>query len=168
MEIFDNLFFQPGEYIRAETVLGMFLDGKLVDGRAGGLVIGKSHEAGHIYMIQRSEEDVFIFLGVLEGNEYLLCYEATDLHFELIEEMNRDVRPVSNPVIPDIFHCATRVINTHAAPNDKLLLIDERGQFVVNAVSTKRYFNELQALNDKYASRTHFSMKEFFIRKKKI
>lgn len=165
MGLYDNIFFKTGESISAETVFGMFLDGVLVDGRAGGLVIGKSHEAGHIYMFQQYQTDVFMCIGMLEGNEYLLCHDATHQHFEFIEEMNQDTRPVSDPVIPDIYHPATRVLNTHATPDDKILLIDECGQYIVNAVSTKRYFNELQALNDKYASRTHFNMKDFFIRK---
>jgi len=165
MGLYDNLFFKLGDCLKAETVLGMFLDGYLIDARAGGLVIGKSHEEGHIYMVQRDEDD-FIFINVMEGGEYILCHEAYCAKEKRLEFINRDTLPVTEPVIPDIYHRATRVINTSATPDDKILLIDEREQFIVNAVSTRRYFNELQAINDEYAFRKGFSMKDFFVRKK--
>ncbi|CAK7033171.1 hypothetical protein [Saezia sanguinis] len=134
MGLYDNLFFKIGNFIRAETVLGMLMDGYLVDARAGGLVIGKSHE-------------------------------ASDKCKARLEVINRDIRPVKKPVVPNIYHRATRVINASATPDDKILLIDAQGQFIVNAVSTKRYFQELQALNDEYAFKSNFCMNDFFIRK---
>jgi len=166
MGLYDNLFFKIGNFIRAETVLGMFLDGYLIDARAGGLVIGKSHEEGHIYMVQRDEDDDFIFVGVMEGGEYLLCHEASDIALERLEIINQDTGPVTEFVVPDIYHRATRVINTSATPDDKIMLIDARGQFIINAVSTRKHFKELQVLNDRYAFRKSFSMKDFFVRKK--
>ena len=165
MGLYDNLFFKRGNFIQAETVLGMLLDGYLIDARAGGLVIGKSHEEGHIYMIQRDENDAFEFINVMEGGEYILCHEACDAALERLEVINQDTGPVTEFVVPDIYHRATRVINTNATPDDKILLIDARGQFIINAVSTRKHFNELQALNDRYAFKSHFCMKDFFVRK---
>ena len=129
----------------------MLLSGWIVDGRAGGLVVGRSHDEGNIYMIQETGDGRFFISGNLEGGEYILNYDAYETEQNRIIEINKNREQTSYteslPINPSI-----RVINTSASPNDKLLWIDIRGQFIINKFSTKTFMLELQEINEKYSS----------------
>jgi hypothetical protein len=47
-----------------DTFYQMIVSGWTVDGRAGGLVVGRSHDDGNIYMIQETGDGRFLFQGI--------------------------------------------------------------------------------------------------------
>lgn len=134
----------------AEMFLRAFINGWVVDGRAGGLITGRSHANGHIVMLQPAAElGEYEMLGLIEGGEYVLCQEASYAYYQRIEEINLDNR-----------ECAavdgrtpSRIIHTSAEPHDKFLII-QKGQWIVNINSTNRHFDELDRINSEY---NHFS-----------
>ncbi len=134
-----------------DTFYQMLISGWIVDGRDGGLVIGRSHDEGNIYMIQETEDGRFFIPGHLEGGEYILNSDAYEAEENRIIEINETKENIHNnrslPITSSI-----RVINTTASPNDKLLWIDIRGQFIINKLSTIAFMPELQAINNKYSN----------------
>jgi hypothetical protein len=130
----------------AEEFAKAFTYGWIVDGRGGGLVLGRKHGEGHILMIQPTESfGVFQFVGYMEGGEYIMSRAATDAHFQRIEEINRDNDPCDTEIT---FGPNSRIIRTDAEPHDKLLVVDS--QYIINARSTKRHFHELEEINSQY------------------
>ena len=122
--------------------------GLVVDGRAGGLIVGRSHSTGDIYMAWQEDDGGFtVSLAecCLEGGEYIVNASAYLASQERINEINQFKEPQ-----PERNHLElspiTRIFNTHAEPNDKLLWI-ERGQFIVNKHATARHLKELEELN---------------------
>lgn len=118
------------------------LRGWVVDGRQGGLIVGRRHSEGHIVMIQPLENGDCIFAGLVEGGEYLLSPEATSRHLERLKEINSDTSDCINE--PSLSR-HSRLLSTSAEPHDKLLLIAH--QMIVNINATNRYFQELESLN---------------------
>lgn len=122
--------------------------GFVVDGRAGGLVIGRSHSTGDIYMVWREEDGSFTVTLVeccLEGGEFIVNASAYLASQERINEINRFKEP--QPELNQLeLSPITKLLNTHAEPNDKLLWI-ERGQFIVNKHATAKHLKELEELN---------------------
>lgn len=134
-----------------DTFHQMLLSGWIVDGRAGGLVVGRSHDEGNIYMIQETGDGRFFIPGHLEGGEYILNYDAYEAEQNRIIEINQSTEQASETESLPI-SSSVRVINTSASPNDKLLWIDIRGQFIINKFSTKKFMLELQEINEKHSS----------------
>ncbi|MCP3050761.1 hypothetical protein K6X12_06570 [Xanthomonas euvesicatoria pv. allii] len=120
-----------------------FVNGWIVDGRSGGLVQGRLHSEGNIVMISPSSPlGTYEFVGYMEGGEYLMSEDATRTHRDRIEEINAD-KSGGGEDLPD--PPPGRTIYTHAEPHDKLLVIGR--QFIVNRISTRKYFSELEAMN---------------------
>ena len=71
---------------------------------------------------------------------------ATAIHFERLQKLNSDNAPVDHELAAAL---PGRVIDTHAEPHDKLLLIQR--QFIINRNATLRHFDELVALNAPHA-----------------
>ena len=121
----------------------------VIDGRPGGLVIGRSHKQGNVYMLQEIEGEKFIIRNNLEGGEYVLSNKATDIMKDRLNEINNFKH--DHYTLPEIkLNFKTRILNTHAEPNDKYLWVDTRGQFIVNKISTSLFFDELEEMNNKY------------------
>lgn len=141
-----------GEIYRwsADMFLRAFVNGWVVDGRAGGLITGRSHADGHIVMLQpTSELGEYEMLGLIEGGEYVLCPEASEAHYDRIEEINAD----NGKCAPHQIRTPSRIIHTSAEPHDKFLII-QKGQWIVNINSTNRHFEEIDRINSEY---NHFS-----------
>lgn len=144
-------------WFRHETVMKLFHEGAVVDGRRGGLIIGRSHAEGNIYLVQQAEPDRYEIHTSVEGGEYLLSHVATIKHFERISEINSwtgnsrslSAIPISN---------STRIINTTSEPGDKTILIDHRGQFVINKNATVRFYDEIERLNHEAGDFTDFRL----------
>lgn len=130
----------PEEFAR------LFVSGWVVDGRDGGLVVGRRHSEGHIVMLQgTATPGRFALVGLMEGGEYLMSPEATANHLARLHEINSDNAPcdLSPQLTSD-----SRILNTRAEPHDKFLIVQE--QFIVNINSTRRHFAELEELNGRY------------------
>lgn len=140
-EIFNRLHFDK------EIFFKMVMMGWIVDGRAGGYVIGRSHDDGSVYMIMRTaENDIFTVSNCLEGGEYVVNYKAYLSNKTKIERINSFKE--SHEFLPHSkITLKTRVINTYSEPYDKLLLID-KDQFIINKFATAYYYNEIENINN--------------------
>jgi hypothetical protein len=134
--------------ISPANLIRLFLNGWIVNGMGGGLIVGRTHEEGHIIMMSPTESfGELTLVGLVSGGEYLLCREATEQHWDRIQAINKDKSPCSEKI--DVT-AETRILNTRGEPHDKVLLV--HGQFIVNAQATKRHFSELEAMNSQYPS----------------
>lgn len=137
-----NINRQPG-YLDLDSFARAFVNGWIVDGRNGGLVVGRSHAEGHIVFLSPGEQlGHYEIQGVMEGGEYLMNPLATKKHWRRLNEINA-CRDAFASVLP---LKARRIIHTHAEPHDKLVVVHE--QFVVNARATSKYVDELDAMNE--------------------
>lgn len=132
-----------------ETFHQMIAAGWIVDGRGGGLVLGRSHDGGNIFMIQELADGRFHIPSHLEGGEYILNFDAYTSARERLEQINAfkdNIEHISSISITP----KSRVLNTHSEPNDKILWIDRRGQFIINKRATTRHFQEIEEINYKF------------------
>lgn len=137
-----------GSIITPNAFYKLFINGWIVDGRNGGLIRGRLHNEGHILLIEPTDKLAeFRFIGVAEGNEYIMNSLATEKHFERISEINSyppaELTPINQKITEN-----TRIINTQAEPHDKLLIVHR--QFIINRKSTAHYFEELEKLNAEF------------------
>lgn len=131
----------------ADDFLRAFVNGWVVDGRAGGLIDGRLHEEGHIVMLQPSSETLgeFELLGLAEGGEYIISPEASTAYMHRLSSINNDNAPC--PAAQD--RKPSRIIHTRAEPHDKFLII-QKGQWIINIESTNRHFDELERINNQF------------------
>lgn len=123
-------------------------EGKVVDARRGGLVVGRSHDEGNIYMLKQYGEGYRV-INHMEGGEYVICHEALMTHKDRIISMNSK-RMKCKFVDIDVLRHTPLLVTTQKGNFDKSLLFDERVQFVVNKGSTCYYLEELNWLNEHY------------------
>lgn len=131
----------------ADDFLQAFVNGWVVDGRAGGLIEGRLHEEGHIVMLQPSIETLgeFELLGLIEGGEYVMSPKASSAYMQRINDINSDTSPCS----PSPNRRPSRIIHARAEPHDKFLII-QKGQWIVNIQATNRHFEELDQMNNEF------------------
>ena len=110
----------------------------IVDGRAGGYVIGRSHAEGHVYLVRQELDGEYHIFGCLQGGEYVLSQRAADLFWG---EATRVTEWGSLPTY-------IRTLCTRAQPCDRLLLLHPRGQFIVNRAGTAAYLEQLDRMNE--------------------
>jgi len=137
--------------------------GWIVDGRCGGLVVGRSHAEGHIYMIERQEDGNFFISGNMEGGEYILTNKACELCKERLTEINSNLESKRNESI-EIVESQKRIINTSSEPTDKFLWIDKNGQFIVNKKSTEKHLLELHQINNLHQPFDNVNIDELIIK----
>lgn len=134
--------------IDSEFFHRLFINGWIVDARAGGLIVGRGHDEGHILMFSPAAElGEFSLVGFVEGGEFIMGTEATAAHFDELDQLNRDNSPSDSLPFLDR---SSRIINTCAEPHDKFLIV--RNQFIINRNATNRHFSTLQRLNNLYPS----------------
>lgn len=135
-----------------EFFINLVLKGWVIDTRAGGYVLGRSHEQGNIYMfrfVYNSSESKISFDGNLEGGEYIVNYGAYIANKERFDEINKFYDQTYNIEFDKIkMSSKTRIFNAHATPYDKLLLIDNQNIMLINKFATAKYFEEIEHLND--------------------
>ncbi|WP_223448475.1 hypothetical protein [Pseudomonas sp. BF-R-19] len=126
-----------------EDFIRCFINGWIVDARDGGLIVGRSHEDGHIVMMQgTSTFGKFEQIGFVEGGEYIMSTDATEAHYDRLKEINEDNSPCGDEISVS---SDSQIINTRAEPHDKFLVIQR--QYIININSTRRHFKELEDLN---------------------
>lgn len=134
--------------IEPDAMGDLLLSGRIVDGRAGGLVLGRRHDenlVGGIYIIRTTPEGFVILRENMEGGEFVVNANSSRMQRERLEAINQwkegtgELPPL--PVTPIL-----RVLSVSAEPFDKLLWL-ELGQFIVNRRATAAYFNEIHELN---------------------
>jgi len=134
------------DIISKETFEEMLQCKMIADARNGGLVIGRSHDDGNIYMIQQLyPENEYEYFRCLEGGEYIICHEAYLKYKQTILEINSYKQHGDKVDLYDV--CKCNIILTQNEPYDKTLLIDYRGQFIVNKRATSKYLYEIDCIN---------------------
>lgn len=123
-------------------------DGKVIDARRGGLVVGRSHDEGNIYMLQQCNEGYKV-INHMEGGEYVMCHEAITTHKDRIISINNK-QMKSKFVDIDVVRHTPLLVTAQKGQFDKFLLFDTRVQFVVNKGSTCYFLEELNWLNENY------------------
>lgn len=120
----------------------MLCKGWVVDVRAGGLVLGRSHADGDIFMLQECEDRYFHVIGKMQGGEYILTNQACLAKREEIENINQS--KLSNQPISIECSELSRVFNTNSEPDDKFVWIDTNGQYIINKISTSHHIQRLE------------------------
>lgn len=134
-----------GLFITQQEFDRLFRQGLVVDARRGGLVIGRSHKEGNIYMIQQYLTGYRV-INHMEGGEYVVCHEAIMKHKDRIEHINSLQMNCQNVDI-DVLRHTPLLVTRMEGLYDKFLLFDVRRQFVVNKGSTCFFLEELNRLN---------------------
>lgn len=137
--------FNSNFLISQDTFILLFEGGMIVDGRCGGIIIGAGNDG--IFTIQETEPKKYRIPAKFEGGEYLINHNSTQKYKGILEEINND-NDGRERLKATTLSNSTRVINTHATPDNKFLLIDSLGNFIVNSSSTAKYINELELIND--------------------
>lgn len=120
----------------------LFENGLIVDGTNGGLVLGLSHDEGGIYMIMECDEGHRI-IATMEGGEYLLSYNSYAKNKDRLISINSE-RPKQYFIDMDVLR-KTPIIQVNSI---QYLLLDKKGQFIVNKDATCHYLEELNLLNN--------------------
>ena len=136
----------PPDVASEKEFMALFHAGFVVDGRLGGLVVGRSHAAGNIYMIQPDGAGGFGLAGHLEGGEYLVSYAAWLANPGRLEELNNDRTP--HNALLNLIPIGLRTLNTTAEPLDRLLYVSCEGQFIVNKWATAKHLEEINRINE--------------------
>ena len=136
----------------------LLMTGKIVDGRAGGFLFGRSHADGGIPVIQRQDDDTFSITAEFEGGEYLVNWRAYQAAESRIIEINSHKENKVIELLSPVITRNSRLLNVHASPSDKLIWVDRRVQFVINKTATFRYFAEIEELNERHNSFADFDI----------
>lgn len=123
-------------------------EGKIVDARRGGLVVGRSHDEGNIYILKHCDEGYRV-INHMEGGEYVICHEALVTHKDRIISINNKQMKCKFVDI-DVLRHTPLLITAQKGGIDKFLLMDDRGQFVVNKGSTCYFLDDLNWMNEHY------------------
>lgn len=131
----------------AAAVFTSMLDGKIIDARQGGLVLGRDTAEDDIPMIAAVAPGVYQVLGLMHGGEYILSRDAAAEHSERVNEINsykaKDYEPLRNVVLSKV----TRMFNTNHEPAGVVALLIDHGQFIINRAGTAKFYQELENLN---------------------
>lgn len=147
MTFHDNQFFSFDEIEEYKSL------GLTIDGTKGGFLLGKLHEDGGIQMLFKYT-DGYRLRGEVEGGEYLINSEASNLFMSELKNINNIER--DEPIyfgreidLTNITKIDCRVNNDKFS--SKFLLVDEHNHWcIVNIYSTIRYINRLENINTNY------------------
>lgn len=118
--------------------------GRMLDARHGGLIIGRNGPDDDIPMYRHFGKGIFEVVGLMQGGEFIVSKRATDKHREWLEEINQDDSEC--PAALALKHSpVSSVINTNLLPEWGGLWINY--QFVVNRSATAKWLDELQWRN---------------------
>jgi hypothetical protein len=134
-----------GMWFNKDAFHAMFAVGWIVDGRGGGLLLGRSHAGGNIYTLRQLRDGSFDCPCHVEGGEYIInraAYLAFEKRIHEINEFN-DGHDLTSCIC---ISPKSRILNTHSEPYDKFLFLEE-GQYIVNKNATAKYFDELEEIN---------------------
>lgn len=127
------------------TFWNLVNQGVVVDGRAGGVILGSSYEEGGITVVCQRGYDFFVH-ALVEGGEFLLNRDASCRHLARINAMNAGLtlHEEVTPVVPcdDL----NALIFTQAEPHNKLLWVNWNQASVMRA-ATQKHLDELLDMN---------------------
>ncbi len=129
----------------------------IIDGTSGGLILGNYHSEGGIKVIRQClDEKLYDIVAEFESWEYILSPMATTKNLEYIKRLNSEFKGETLKFIeyeiPETVNILdTRPMFENDKNTNKLIIIGEYPQFIVNKYSTKKYLNELNKINIKYS-----------------
>lgn len=119
--------------------------GKVVDGRAGGLVFGRSFDEGGACAVFKLGSG-YVTRGRLEGGEFALNWEAGTQNLKRVQAMNSGLTLREFVTEEDENAPLDQVIITSAQPDDRLVYL-HWGQVIVNREATAKHIAELVQMN---------------------
>lgn len=118
--------------------------GRMLDARQGGLVVGRSGPDDDIPMYRHVGKGIFEVVGLMQGGEFIVSKVATEKYRVWLEEINLGKGDEADSLT--LTHSpVTSVINTNLMPQWGGLWISY--QFVVNRFATAKWLDELQWRN---------------------
>lgn len=118
--------------------------GRMLDARPGGLVIGRPGLDDDIPMYPHFGKGIFEVVGLMQGGEFIVSKFATEQHRSRLEEINQE----KGDSLVDLtlkYSPVASIINTNLLPEWGGLWISY--QFVVNRFATAKWLDELEWLN---------------------
>jgi len=122
----------------------MLLEGVIIDGRAGGVLIGRTLENGGISLIRQRGTELLLHDPV-ESFGFILNPAASTRNLNRVKAILSGTAEATMP--PDVIPNVTRVIYTKAEPNDKFVWV-HWSQTFISAAQTERHYDELTQMND--------------------
>jgi hypothetical protein len=117
--------------------------GRILDARQGGLVIGRAGAEDDIPMYRHFGKGIFEVVGLMQGGEFIVSKFATEKHRERLEEINQE-KGESPGNLTIKYSPVTSSINTNLPQWGGLWI---SYQFVVNRFATAKWLDELEWLN---------------------
>lgn len=118
--------------------------GRMLDARQGGLVIGRAGVDDDIPMYRHFGKGIFEVVGLMQGGEFIVSKIATEKHRAWLEDINQEKGDCScDPALK--YSPVTSTINTNLLPQWGGLWISY--QFVVNRFATAKWLDELEWRN---------------------
>lgn len=122
----------------------------IVDGTSGGLLLGPSHDDGHLLVITE-QFNIYYLYAYVEGWEYLMKPSKTKMHLEELKIINKPInvgfKEYEIPENISILDCRDKIINGVREKTYLLISLPPYSQFIVNKRSTKKYLDRLEQLN---------------------
>tara|TARA_R110000868_G_scaffold345588_3_gene606728 strand:+ start:96 stop:605 length:510 start_codon:yes stop_codon:yes gene_type:complete len=117
--------------------------GLVHNGIEGGLVLGNSHRKGGIHLLQPKTENTFVYVGEMEGWEYLTHFKTTSKYRHELNEINERTKVISKDIktnfkIPE----KCKVIDT-TGKEIAFIIVSNYSQFIVNRFATKKHIKEI-------------------------
>lgn len=143
--------------ISLPAFFNLVLSGAVVDGRAGGLLLGHSYaEDGVAVVCQRGTD--FFFHSVAEGGEFIINSDASCRNLRRLAAMEREAKSTGGTtMVEDPTAQVSSLVIATAEPNDRILWLDWN-QVVVSGEATKRYLGELVTINQENNPYLHFNL----------
>ncbi|MEO7413592.1 MAG: hypothetical protein ABIZ81_09560 [Opitutaceae bacterium] len=124
----------------------MLFDGSVIDGRAGGLIIGRKFSEGGVPIVfQRGRE--FMIHSFTEHGEFILNRVAATRNLSRIKAINAGLSGDEDTPEPRVIPEVSRLILTAAEPCDKFLWLNW-SQMAIAAQYVDRHVAELNEMND--------------------
>lgn len=133
-------------FISTQTFSSLFNVGLIADARCGGLVIGRSHNQGHIPLIRVADEGYEVFAN-MEGLEFIVNADASIKFADELLNINsqKGALPFGNF---DFKETLPRIIDARAQTT-KMVLTDG-SQMIVNRLATQRNIERLIEINESF------------------
>jgi len=128
---------------------------QIIDGSKGGLILGNTHAEGGIKVIrQYSNEELYEVIAEFEGWEYILNPFTTSKECEILTKINSEFVGSKETFLEFEIPEGVDILDTRTAFEkrkdlNKLILLGQYSQFIINKFSTKKHLTLLNELNRK-------------------
>ncbi|MBT6997698.1 MAG: hypothetical protein HN955_04575 [Prolixibacteraceae bacterium] len=123
--------------------------GLIVDGTGGGLLLGRSHSSGGIYVLYPTNSNFRLAMEV-EGYEYIINRNSTQKYQSEIGKINNFDRDKSEYFGGVQYDSDTKILDMNNPKNPlkpKYLVTDNGGFAIINKYSTAKYLKNIESIN---------------------